>query len=71
MESRLIELELKLSLAEDALDQLNHTVFRQQQQIDLLQAQLRELYRLVRSSDASAQDADEPPDSRAEIPPHY
>lgn len=71
MESRLIELELKLNLAEDALDQINHTVFRQQQQIDLLQAQLRELYRLLRPSDAPAQDADEPPDPRAEIPPHY
>lgn len=71
MESRLIELELKLSLAEDALDELNRTVFRQQQQIDLLQAQLRELYRLVRPSDAPAADGDEPPDPRAEIPPHY
>lgn len=71
MESRLTELELKLSLAEDALDQMNHTVFRQQQQIDLLQAQLRELYRLVRPSDAPAADGDEPPDPRAEIPPHY
>ncbi|MBI5862097.1 MAG: SlyX family protein [Rhodocyclales bacterium] len=71
MESRLTELELKLNLAEDALDQLNRTVFRQQQQIDLLQAQLREVYRLAQPSDAAAPDGEAPPDPRADIPPHY
>ena len=47
MESQLAELEIKLNLAEDAIDALNHTLFRQQQQINLLQAQMRELYRFV------------------------
>lgn len=71
MESRLTELEIKLNLAEDALDELNRTVFRQQRQIDLLQEQLREVYRLVQPSDGSAAEGDEPSDPRAEIPPHY
>ena len=37
MEAKLNELEAKMSLAEDLLDALNRTVFRQQQQIDRLQ----------------------------------
>ncbi|PKO83452.1 MAG: SlyX protein [Betaproteobacteria bacterium HGW-Betaproteobacteria-11] len=64
------EMELRLGLLEDALDQLNRTVFRQQQQIDLLQAQLREVYRLTQPADG-ADGAAAPSDPRAEIPPHY
>jgi SlyX protein len=45
MEERLNELEIKLSLTEDLVEALNRTVFRQQQQLDLLQEQLRLLYR--------------------------
>ncbi len=66
MESIVSELEIRLGLAEDHLDTLNHTVFRQQQQIDLLQAQIRELAKLSQSA--------EPGESRNpadEIPPHY
>lgn len=62
------EMELRLGLLEDALDQLNRTVFRQQQ-IDLLQDELREVYRLTAAP--SAAEAEPPPDPRAEIPPHY
>ena len=40
-EARIAELELKLALTEDHLDTLNRTLFRQQQQMDLLQEQLR------------------------------
>ncbi len=66
MESRITELEIKLSLAEDQIEELNRTVFSQQQQIDLLQAQFRELYQLLQTEAAS-----EPRNLRAEIPPHY
>jgi SlyX protein len=69
MESRLAELELKLSLAEDTVDALNRTVFRQQQQIDLLQAQMRDLYRQLQSTDAAHTSGQANP--RDEIPPHY
>ena len=66
MESRITELEIKLSLGEDQIEELNRTVFRQQQQLDLLQAQIRELYQLLQPEAASA-----PRNLRDEIPPHY
>ncbi|MCX7162886.1 MAG: SlyX family protein [Rhodocyclales bacterium] len=66
MESRLTELEIKLGLGEDHLEQLNRTVYRQQQQIDLLQIQVRELYQMIQPSAPS-----EPRNLRDDIPPHY
>lgn len=66
MESRIIELEIKLSLAEDLLEELNRTVFRQQEQIDSLQRQLLQLSRQVRDNMPAG-----PGDPRQEIPPHY
>ena len=36
MDARITELEIKISYAEDMIDELNRVVFRQQQQIDLL-----------------------------------
>jgi SlyX protein len=66
MEARITELEIKLGLTEDHLEELNRTVFRQQQQIDLLQAQIRELYLLMQP--AGPGEARNP---RDEIPPHY
>jgi SlyX protein len=66
MESRITELEIKLNLSEDHLEELNRTVFRQQQQIDLLQGQIRELYQLLRVAEPGEQR-----DLRDEIPPHY
>ena len=46
MEERLTELETRISLTEDLVDELNPAVYRQQQQIELLQPQLRHLYQL-------------------------
>lgn len=66
MESRINELEIKLGLSEDHLEELNRTVFRQQQQIDLLQAQIRELYQLLQPTTPI-----EPRNLRDDIPPHY
>jgi len=68
MENRLTELELKLSLAEDHLQALDRTIFRQQQQIDLLQGQLREMHRRIQSNSPDPGEARNP---RDEIPPHY
>ena len=67
MTDRLTELEIKLSLTEDLVETLNRTVYRQQEQIDLLQAQLRLLYGQMQ---APAEPA-EPRNLRDEIPPHY
>lgn len=66
MESRLSEIEVKLSFNEDLLEELNRTVARQQQQIAGLEQQLRELrLQLQRSLPA------DPGDPGHEIPPHY
>lgn len=64
---RLDALEIKASYAEDLLEQLNLTVYRQQQQIDALQRKLRELEE--RQSPDSAGSA--PRSLRDELPPHY
>ena len=66
MESRLNELEAKLSFAEDLLDALNRTVYRQQQQIEQLQQDIRALrQQLLEVAPA------EPASPGSEIPPHY
>ncbi|ANQ84418.1 SlyX family protein [Azoarcus olearius] len=63
---RIERLEAKLMLAEDLLDELNRTVYRQQQQIDLLQQHLRQLAQQVQSGMPAARLRPED-----EIPPHY
>ncbi|MFN3715570.1 MAG: SlyX family protein [Thiobacillus sp.] len=63
---RITEVEAKLAFAEDLIDALNKTVFRQQEQLDLLQAQLRVLHRQLRDA-LPAEDRN----LRDEIPPHY
>lgn len=68
MENRLTELELKLNLAEDHLQALDRTIFRQQQQIDLLQGQLCEIHRQMQSNSSDPEEAHH---LRDEIPPHY
>ena len=65
-ESRLTELETKLSFAEDLIDALNQTVIRQQQQLDSLQDQLRLLHQQMRDRPSG-----EAPNMRDEMPPHY
>jgi SlyX protein len=66
MESRLAEIEAKLSFSEELLEALNSTVYRQQQQIDQLQQELRVLREQVRSALPA-----EPRNLRDETPPHY
>ena len=63
---RLGEAEIRLSLLDDQLDALNRTVFRQQQQIDLLTKALVYLQRQMRSGGSVAST-----DPRDDIPPHY
>lgn len=66
MESRLTDLEIKISFTEDMVDELNRTVFRQQQQIDLLMLQIKALREQVRTAEPAEQR-----NLRDEIPPHY
>lgn len=63
---RLTDLEIKLGLADDMLDQLNQTLFRQQQLIERLARELAELRQQVPDSAGSNFRS-----LRDEIPPHY
>ena len=65
--SRVTELEIKLSFTEDLLDQLNAQVYRQQQQIDALFQELRQMRDRLPESGGGA----EMRNLRDEIPPHY
>ena len=66
MESRITELEIKLAYAEDLLEQLNMTVYRQQQKIDVLERAFREMRQQQLASMPAEQLS-----LRDEIPPHY
>jgi SlyX protein len=66
VDARIAEIEAKLVFIEDLLEQLNRTVFRQQEKMDLLQQEMRVLYQQVK--DASASDNADP---GSEVPPHY
>ena len=66
MESRLAEIETKLSFSEELLEALNQTVYRQQQQIDQLQHELLALREQVRIALPA-----EPRNLGDETPPHY
>lgn len=64
-EGRITELEVKLAFAEDMLDTLNNTVFRQQEQIKRLLREVRELRDQLQSMPT------EPRSLFDELPPHY
>jgi SlyX protein len=66
MEDRLEKIESKLSLAEDMLDELNKTVYRQQGEIEQLQRAVVTLREQVRAAQPN-----EPRNLHDEIPPHY
>lgn len=66
METRITELEVKLAFAEDLLETLNTTVYRQQERIEQLERTVRDLRQLVLQSIPTEQRS-----LRDEIPPHY
>ena len=66
VESRLTDLEIKISFTEDMVDELNLTVFRQQQQIDQLVRQVTALREQVQNAAPAEQLS-----LRDELPPHY
>jgi len=70
LESRIDELEAKLSFAEDLIDELNRSVFRQQEQLDLMQQQLMLLHQHLQSV-AQSETPNETRNLRDELPPHY
>jgi len=66
MDERITELEVKLAFAEDLLDTLNNTVYRQQERIEKLELIVRDLRQLVLQAIPAEQRS-----LRDEIPPHY
>jgi SlyX protein len=64
---RLTELEIKSSYAEDLLEQLNMTIYRQQQQIDRLILHVTQL----REQSQNANQDGTARNPRDELPPHY
>lgn len=66
MQERIETIETKLMGAEDQIDELNRTVWRQQQEIDQLRQQLRQLAQQVKAQQAVG--SSRPED---EIPPHW
>jgi len=66
IERRLTDLEIKAAYSEDLLEQLNAQIYRQQQQIDALVRELREMQqRMPEPSTSTGRNL------RDEIPPHY
>lgn len=65
-EARLTDLEVKVSFTEDLVDELNRTIFKQQQQIDLLITEIRSLRDQMNNIQP-----EERRSLRDEIPPHY
>jgi len=66
LEARIMELEVKASYTDDLLEELNMTIYRQQQQIDALLNEVRQLRQQVPEAGQAA-----PRNLRDELPPHY
>jgi SlyX protein len=66
IEESITNIEVKLSFTEDLVEELNQTVYKQQQQIDMLLKEVKALKLQMASNMPS--DSNHP---RDEIPPHY
>jgi len=65
-EDRITNLEVKLSFTEDLIDQLNQTIYKQQQQIEFLYRELKSIKEQASKGDSLANSS-----PKDEIPPHY
>ena len=65
-EDRITNLEIKLSFTEDLIDQLNQTIYKQQQQIEFLYRELKSIKEQASSGDSVGNSS-----PKDEIPPHY
>ena len=64
-EDRITNLEIKLSFTEDLIDQLNQTIYKQQQ-IEFLYRELKSIKEQASSGDGIGNSS-----PKDEIPPHY
>ena len=65
-EDRITNLEIKLSFTEDLIDQLNQTIYKQQQQIEFLYRELKSIREQASGGDSTGSSS-----PKDEIPPHY
>ena len=65
-EDRITNLEIKLSFTEDLIDQLNQTIYKQQQQIEFLYRELKSIKEQAGNGDGAGNSS-----PKDEIPPHY
>lgn len=63
---RINDLEAKLTFTEDLVDELNQTIYKQQQLIEYLHQQIKSIKEQLENSSAEQR-----PNLRDEIPPHY
>jgi SlyX protein len=66
IDKRLIDLEVKASFTEDLVEQLNQTIFQQQQQIDALIREVSQLRQQTPDAGSGGFSS-----LRDELPPHY
>ena len=66
-EDRLVDIETKLSYQEDLVEELNKTVYQQQQKLERLQAMCEALARELRALAEAGNDGK----SANKRPPHY
>ena len=71
-EERITNLEVKLSFAEDLIENLNQTIYKQQQQIEYLYREMKSLKEQMSASGSEGLcGGSDARDLRDEIPPHY
>ena len=68
IEQRLENIETKISFQEDQIEELNKTIYLQQQKIERLEAICEALARQIRSMAEAGNDGKAPANER---PPHY
>ncbi|MGI9152052.1 MAG: SlyX family protein [Limnohabitans sp.] len=66
IDKRLMDLEIKASFTEDLVEQLNQTIFQQQQQIEALIREVSQLRQQTPDGDTGGFRS-----LRDELPPHY
>ncbi len=70
-EERLVNIETKIALQEDLLEELNKTVYQQQKKLDQLEEVCRTLARHIESLAESGAEAGTEGQPVNERPPHY
>lgn len=69
LEIRITELEIRIAFQDELLTDLNDTIAKMRETLDLQQAQLRFLYNKLQQNQSD--DSNKPYSLAEEVPPHY